>query len=377
MITRFTLVGWAGKKLKLGVDNKIDYATLVASEKWPKQINGIDIEVLKPKYIPDSFVLVVRYVPKDIDETFVATEIQRTIASAARIKRIDYAYQRKTNDFRFDVKDYQEYSSALQLGRIAIGYSWLMITQFLSGNRLTYCTKCWKIGHLRNKCSTSSKCRICLDSFQENTTHECRNEPKCAQCDGNHHSLDNQCLVIQEYKKQLKEDVEEALSNGQIRRLTPKEQAPAFEVQDQDFPGLPGDERREQWRGWNSARITTSTQGNVNETGGGGKSWCELNSNMSKLMDTNNLVESKVDQMLNDMSKVSRDTQVHQAVLNDVINTMKDLITNFLPSSLTSNRTDRSAIIPVLQTYHDRLRDAQTKLLNTAEATVNTCSTAK
>ena len=115
MITRFTLVGWAGKKLKLGVDNKIDYATLVSSEKWPKQSNGIDIEVLKPKYIPDSFVLVGRYVPKDIDETCVATGIQRTIASAERIKRIDYAYQRKTNDFRFGVEDYQEYSSALQL----------------------------------------------------------------------------------------------------------------------------------------------------------------------------------------------------------------------------------------------------------------------
>ena len=64
-----------------------------------------------------------RYVPRELDESFVAGEIQRIIASANRIKRMHYAYQRKTNDFRFDVKDYQEYNAALQLGRIAIGHS--------------------------------------------------------------------------------------------------------------------------------------------------------------------------------------------------------------------------------------------------------------
>ncbi|CAF4565157.1 unnamed protein product, partial [Rotaria socialis] len=46
----------------------------------------------------------------------------------------------------------------------------------------------------------------------------CRNEPKCAQCDGNHHSLDNQCQVIKEYKDQLKEDVEDAIQKGLLQR---------------------------------------------------------------------------------------------------------------------------------------------------------------
>ena len=180
-----------GKKLKLGVNHKEDYAILVATDKWPTKVNGIDIIVQKPKFSPDSFALVVRYVPRELDESFVAGEIQRTIASADRIKRIHYAYQRK-NDFRFDVKDYQEYNAALQLGRIAIGHLWLSITQFFPGNRLTYCTKYWCLGHLRNRnrCDAATRCRVCLDILNDGSTHICKNEPKCAQCAGNHHSLD-------------------------------------------------------------------------------------------------------------------------------------------------------------------------------------------
>ena len=95
------------------MNNKEDYTILVATDKWPTKVNGVDIIVQKPKFSPDSFALVVRYVPRGLDESFVANEIQRTIASADRIKRIHYAYQRKINDLRFDVKDYQEYNAAL------------------------------------------------------------------------------------------------------------------------------------------------------------------------------------------------------------------------------------------------------------------------
>ncbi|CAF1175912.1 unnamed protein product [Rotaria magnacalcarata] len=107
---------WSGKKLKLGVNNKEDYATLVGSDKWSTRINGIDIVVAKPKYVPDSFALVARYVPRELEENFVSNEKQRTIASADRIKRIHYSYQRRTDDYRFDVKHYSEYNAVLELG---------------------------------------------------------------------------------------------------------------------------------------------------------------------------------------------------------------------------------------------------------------------
>ena len=99
-----------------------------------------------------------RYVSRELDESSVANEIQRTIVFAQRIKRIHYAYQRKTNDFRFDVKHYQEGNVALQLDRIAIGHSYLSITQFFPRHRVTYCTKCWCLDHLRNRCDAATRC---------------------------------------------------------------------------------------------------------------------------------------------------------------------------------------------------------------------------
>ncbi|CAM4774360.1 unnamed protein product [Rotaria magnacalcarata] len=240
LIKKFTLIGWSGKKLKLGVNNEEDYATLVGSDKWPTKINGIDIVVTTPKYVPDSFALVVRYVPRELEENFVSNEIQRTIASADRIKHIHYSYQRRTDDYRFNVKDYSEYNAVLQLGRIAIGHSWLSVIKFYPGNRLTYCTKCWCIGHLRNKSNSENKCRICLENLSVDTPHMCKKEPKCAQCDGNHHSLDNKCQVLKEYKDQLKEDAEDAIQKGLLQRFSPQEKSPSFELHDQDFPPLAG-----------------------------------------------------------------------------------------------------------------------------------------
>ncbi|CAF3474394.1 unnamed protein product [Rotaria socialis] len=285
LIKKFTLIGWSGEKLKLGVNNKEDYATLVGSDKWPTKINGIDIVVSKPKYVPDSFALVVRYVPRELEENFVSNEIQRTIASADRIKRIHYSYQRRTDDYRFDVKDYSEYNAVLQLGRIAIGHSWLSITKFYPGNRLTYCTKCWCIGHLRNKCNSENKCRICLENLSVDTPHLCKNEPKCAQCDGNHHSLDNQCQVIKEYKDQLKEDVEDAIQKGLLQRLSLQEKSPMYEHRDQDFPPLTTSDNHSK-KQWNIAQPRTSDTEKTFES---------INDNLAKLIDSNKRLENKGD----------------------------------------------------------------------------------
>ncbi|CAF0815516.1 unnamed protein product [Didymodactylos carnosus] len=144
----FSLVGHVGNKLKLGVNNKEVYATLNTTDNWPSQINNIAITVIKPKYIPDSFALVVRYVLNQYDDELVKDEIQQNLQSAENIKRIRYSFQRKSNDFRFTVKDLREYNATLKLGRISIGNTLCIITPFLTGNRMTYCTRCWCLGHM-------------------------------------------------------------------------------------------------------------------------------------------------------------------------------------------------------------------------------------
>jgi hypothetical protein len=361
IVNRFTLVGWIGKKLKLGVNNKEEYAALVATDKWPAKINGIDIEVLKPKFIPDSFALVVRYVPRELEEDFVTNEIKRTIASADRIKRIHYAYQRKSDDYRFDVKDYHEYSSILQLGRIAIGYSWLSITPFFPGNRLTYCTKCWCVGHLRNKCNATARCRVCLETLTDDHPQVCKSEPKCAQCDGKHHSLDNQCQTIQEYKHRLKEDVEDAIKSGKLQRFAPIEQAPPFELLEQEFPALNTVNNRPRAI-WNTTQARTTNQSNTMNVLEIEKSFEIINNKLSELLDGNNRVENKVDQLTADLKTVTLDTQLHQAVLNDIVNTMKDFIQHFVPALLASSKLDRYSLVPVAEQFFSRFHSASTRL---------------
>ncbi|CAF2155910.1 unnamed protein product [Rotaria magnacalcarata] len=294
------------EKLKLGVNNKEDYATLVGTDNWPTKINDIDIVVVKPKYVPDSFALVVLYVPRELDEDFVSNEIQRTIASADRIKRIHYSYQRSTDDYRFDVKDYSEYNAALQLGRIAIGHSWLSITKFYPGNRLTYCTRCWRISHLRNTCNAESKCRICLENLNSDIPHTCRNEPKCAQCDGKHHSLDSQCQVLKEYKDQLTEDVEVAIQKGLLQRFSPQEKSPLFEHREQDFPPLTASDNHSNKK-WNTALPRTTIESNNLRASYTDKTIESINDNLATLIDSNKRLENKVDLVSSNMKTVILD----------------------------------------------------------------------
>ncbi|CAF5212958.1 unnamed protein product, partial [Rotaria magnacalcarata] len=65
-------------RLKLGVNNKDDYMVLLTTNKWSTDVNNIPIKITKPKYIPDCFALVVRYVPRDLEPELVKQEIQRT-----------------------------------------------------------------------------------------------------------------------------------------------------------------------------------------------------------------------------------------------------------------------------------------------------------
>ncbi|CAF3259672.1 unnamed protein product [Rotaria sp. Silwood2] len=345
-IDRFSLVGWAGKRLKLGVNNKVDYATLMETDKWSTEINGINIVVVKPKYTPDSFALVVRYIPRDLEDNFVANEIKRTIASADRIKRIHYAYQRKTDDYRFDVKNYSEYNAALQLGRIAIGHSWL---------------SCWCIGHLRAKCDSTSKCRVCLENLNVNITHICKNEFKCAQCDGNHHSLDNQCQIIHEYKHRLKEDVEVAIKKGLIHRSEPIEKCTSFELREQDFPALINSNKQVNYK-WGTQQLRITSDSNSLNVLDSEKTMGTINDKLTTLIDSNKRIEKKVDQQTIDINMVALDTQLHQAVLVDTIEIMKDFLQNFIPALLTSGKAERLTLMPLTQRFFNRFHDSASRL---------------
>ncbi|CAF3090947.1 unnamed protein product, partial [Rotaria sp. Silwood2] len=129
------------------------------------------------------------------------------------------------------VADLKEYNAALELSRIWINNRWLTIALFLSGNRLTYCSKYWKIEHLHENCKMSyQQCRICLEEVSKKEVLICINVSKCAQCEGEHHYLHGQCHVIQQYRADLKEDVTKALKSGKLRRHESITRQPTFSM---------------------------------------------------------------------------------------------------------------------------------------------------
>ena len=203
----------------MGVNDKEDYVNLISTREWPSKIMNVPITIEKPKFIPDCFALVIRYILRGMDYEFVKEEISRSIASVVNLKRIQHSYNRKTYDYRFHVQDLQEYNQALNMRYLSIGNVMVPITRFLEGNKLSYCTRCWRLGHMRNKClAAMARCRICLQEITDIQRHNCSQQPRCAQCDGNYHSLSSQCESIKAHKKLLKEEVDNALARGVIHR---------------------------------------------------------------------------------------------------------------------------------------------------------------
>ncbi|CAF3767319.1 unnamed protein product [Rotaria magnacalcarata] len=192
-----------------------------------------------PLLLPDCYALVVRCVPLDINQDTAQQEILKTIPAAVGFSSIHYHHrQRPSYDIRFTVRSLEQYQTALEVGRLSIGQHYLPLTTFLTGYRLTYCTACWKIGHIRDKCQSSVSCRKCLIPYTNGVKHSCQDIFNCAQCGGNHYSLHSICPVVKQYKEELKLAVDKALTSGAIKRSIPEEVSRPFQQHANDFPLL-------------------------------------------------------------------------------------------------------------------------------------------
>jgi hypothetical protein len=287
--------------------------------------------VIKSKFIPDSFALVARYVPLQYNDEYVKEEIERNLQSAENIKRIQYRFERKSNDFRFIVKDLREYNSTLKLGRISIGNSLCIITPFLSGNRMTYCTRCWRLGHMREKCNLEHpRCRICLNNFILGQTHECSNAPRCAQCDGSHHSLSSECEKVIQYRSDLKEQVNNAISTGKLQRLIPqdRDQQTKFQLKQNEFQPLPSLMPRA--APWSQARVqpsvTSNTIGNEDTT----KILLSINQNIVEMKENTHRINEKLDHLNDKVNQSALDTELHHETLVKLLPTLLSIIQDFI-----------------------------------------------
>ncbi|CAF4272076.1 unnamed protein product [Rotaria magnacalcarata] len=168
---------------------------------------------VEPKTIPSSIQVAIMIKKIFADNQIPIKELSMCVQAGER--RFKFAVGDKADfltlfnwtcpsyDIRFTVRSLEQYQTALELGRLSIGQHYLPLTTFLTGYRLTYCTACWKIGHMRDKCQSPVSCRKCLGPYTNGVNHNCQNDTFiCAQ-------------------EELKLVVDKALASGAIKRSAP------------------------------------------------------------------------------------------------------------------------------------------------------------
>jgi hypothetical protein len=306
------------KRFKFAVSDKIDFLNLF-NFNWPDKIDGIKMEVIKPRSLPDCFSLVIRYIPVDIKEEDARREVMKAIPAAVSFSTIDYQHrQRPSYDLRFSVRDFEQYQTALELGRLSIGHYYLPLTHFYMGYRLTYCTACWKLGHMRNQCQSPVCCRKCLVPYESGVKHSCPNDDLiCAQCGGKHFSLDSLCPVVKHYKNDLKLEVDKALTAGSIIRTAPGETTKPFRRQDVDFPilNIPKGGRGPGWYA-PPAKAEENQQNLVKEVS-------ELVNAIKTLSDSMIRIENNINEMNKRIEKQEKSNMLHSNSIITIIDTLK------------------------------------------------------
>ncbi|CAF2062729.1 unnamed protein product [Rotaria magnacalcarata] len=138
-----------------------------------------------------------------------------------------------TKDYRYTITDIIEYYTTLELKRIAVENQLLPLTQFRTSYKLTY----------------STKCRICLDKFEENVSYQCNED---------HWSLEYKCQIIRQYKQDLKHAVEQTVISGKLQRFYPQDIKKPFVHTDEDFPVLVHSTQAQILTAWNNQKKENS-----------------------------------------------------------------------------------------------------------------------
>ena len=340
------------RRFKFAVSNKKDFLTIY---NWsgPEHLEDKKVELIKPHSLPDCLSMVVRYIPIDINSELARTEIMKAIPAAVAFSMLHYQYRKRPSyDIRFSVRNFNQYQTALELGRITIGQYYLPVTEFLASYRLTYCTACWKLGHMREKCQSPTCCRKCLVPYVNGVKHSCQGEAiSCAQCGGNHSSLSSTCPIVKQYREDLKVTVNKALASGLIKRTTPGEQACPFQQQAEDFPELfqTSNQSRTQRTGQISAPGITAYKVE--------KAASKLEVEVKALTDTIDQTENKLNEMNNRIEIQDKCIKLQSKSTSAIIDTLQ-----MMSRWMQANNSVRSKLKKNVNKMIENLQKWQQKL---------------
>jgi hypothetical protein len=85
---------------------------------------------------------------------------------------------------------------------LKVGFIRLRAERFIPFPRLTQCFQCQGFGHLARECPRKADPPICRKCTGAHRAQECKEAPKCANCDGEHPSSSGKCPKREEARKE-------------------------------------------------------------------------------------------------------------------------------------------------------------------------------
>ncbi|CAF4854146.1 unnamed protein product, partial [Rotaria socialis] len=185
--------------------------------------------------------------------------------------------------------------------------------------------------NIYNVCNVKySRCRICLDNFINGQTHVCSNTARCAQCDGEHHSLSSECEKVVEYRSNLKEQVENALSAGKLQRLMPQDhvQPKEFRLKQNESPSLSS--LMSCTTPWKQTSVPSAVTNNINGIEDTTKLLLSINQNILDMKDNTRRIDEKLDCINEKVNRASLDVELHNGILMKLLPTLASLVDKFI-----------------------------------------------
>ncbi|CAF4804355.1 unnamed protein product [Rotaria sp. Silwood2] len=219
-----------------------------------------------------------------------------------------------------------EYEEVLSIGRLAIGHVILPITAFIPGLKMTYCNNCWELGHTRYQCKVGPCCRKCLDLW--NLNHTCQKSVLCAQCQGPHASLSMECPVVLNYRRILKEEVNNAVKDGRLNQVKVDNKGGTCDSGELDYPALKPKQTNKPRLAWVGVEAASSNLQHFQGTDHLG----ELVTQMKMVLESTRKMELKLDNQVMQMDLLEKKSFINKQaifIVQQIEEFKDDLIAKF------------------------------------------------
>jgi hypothetical protein len=153
---------------------------------------------------------------------------------------------------------------------------------------------------------------------------------RCAQCDGPHHLLSNEYKKIVQYRSDLKEQVNTAISTGKLHRLVPRErpQPMQFRMNQNEFPSLPSlMPRTTPWIQVSAHPLATT---NMNGSEDITEMLLLINQNFLEIKENIHRINEKLDRINKKVNQIALDTELNYGTLEKLLSTLSLVVREFI-----------------------------------------------